>query len=379
MILEREQLKNVFKFLRENKAIVLLGPRRVGKTVMLKQLIQQLDEPYLLLNGEAADVQELLARRTVENYRNLLGKKRILIIDEAQKIDEIGWVLKLMIDEIPGLKIIATGSSAFDVENKTGEPLTGRKYTFNIHPLSERELTQTEDLFTAGERLKQRLVYGNYPELISMTDNDERQYYLQELINTYLLKDILTFEGIKNNDRILALLRLIAFQVGSEVSYSEIGRQLSLDKVTVERYLNLLSKVFVIHRVGAFSRNLRKEIVKGKRWYFYDNGVRNALLNNFNPLALRQDIGTLWENYAISERLKYQASQRLLSYNYFWRTYDQQEIDWIEDRGGRLHTYEFKWNAKKIPKQPIAFRRAYPDSDFAVINPENLFDWVEKW
>ncbi|MEM6878158.1 MAG: ATP-binding protein [Bacteroidota bacterium] len=379
MILDRLQLDNLLRFLRVNKVLVLLGPRRVGKTVLLRQLIEKLDEPYLLLNGEAANTAARLARRTVENFSNLLGDKRILIIDEAQKIPDIGWALKLMIDEIAGLKIVITGSSAFDVENRTGEPLTGRKYTFQLFPLSEFELNQVDTRLSFEDNLRERMVYGNYPELLQLSDQSEKQFYLQELVNTYLLKDVLSFEGIKNSDKVLSLLRLIAFQVGSEVSYTELGKQLSLDKKTIEKYLDLMSKVFIIHKLGAYSRNLRKEIVKGKKWYFYDNGIRNLLVGNFQPIENRQDVGQLWENYAISERLKHQSYNRILSYNFFWRTYDQQELDWLEERDGEIYAYEFKWSPKKQAQLPKAFNSTYQAKHFETINRENFDQWIDKW
>lgn len=361
-----------------NKVIVLLGPRRVGKTVLINKIIENLEEPYLLLNGENLDARKLLEYRSTQNYINLLGTKRILIIDEAQKIPEIGAKLKLMVDEIKGLRILVTGSSAFDINKYTGEPLTGRKKTFNLFPLSEAELNQTEDMISKKANLRQRLVFGSYPELIHIQDIEEKTDYLKDFVNAYLLKDILEFENIKNSDKIFDLLRLIAFQIGSEVSYNELGRQLSMSKNTVEKYLELLSKVYILHSVGAFSRNLRKEIVKGKRWYFYDNGIRNILIGNVNPIEIRNDIGALWENYIISERLKFQSYNRMLVYNYFWRTYDQQEIDWIEDRGGKLHAYEFKWNPSKNAKQPIAWKSNYPESEFKVINHENYLNWINK-
>ncbi len=225
--------------------------------------------------------------------------------------------------------------------------------------------------------MRNRLVYGNYPELIHIPDLNQKKIYLDELINSYLLKDILEFDLIRNSDKILQLLRLIAFQVGSEVSYNELGKQLGTSKNTVERYLDLLSKVFIIHSVGAWSRNLRKEIVKGRRWYFYDNGIRNALIGNMNSIENRNDIGSLWENYIISERIKHQKYMNMLVYNYFWRTYDHQEIDWIEDRGGEIHTYEFKWNPKKGARIPKIFSETYPNSDFQVINSENYLDWLK--
>ena len=375
-LLKRSIEDQVFKNLIPNKVVVLLGPRRVGKTVLIHQIIDQLTEPYLLLNGENMDSRKILAHRSTQNYLNLLGSKRLLIIDEAQKIADIGEILKLMIDEIVGLKILVTGSSAFDINKYTGEPLTGRKKTFNLFALSEEELDQTEDIIQRAANLKQRLIYGNYPELIHLPDKEDKRDYLQELVNSYLLKDILEFENIRNSDKIFDLLRLIAFQIGSEVSYNEIGRQLSMSKNTVEKYLDLLSKVYILHSVSGFSRNLRKEIVKGKKWYFYDNGLRNVLIGNMNPIELRNDIGALWENYMISERLKYQKYRRMLVYNYFWRTYDQQEIDWIEDRGGVLYGYEFKWNPKRKVKKPVAWANAYENSEFEIVNSENYANWI---
>ncbi|MFK7969286.1 MAG: ATP-binding protein [Bacteroidia bacterium] len=376
MYLGRIIENQIIESLVPNKVIVLLGPRRVGKTVLIEQLIKRLDEPHLLLSGEDFTVLELLARRSIQNYVNLLQGKQLLIIDEAQKIPDIGNTLKLMIDQIKGLKIIVTGSSAFDINNYTGEPLTGRKITYNLFALSEQELDQVETVFEKKDNLHKRLVYGNYPELLQFNNDKKKAEYLQEIINSYLLKDILAFENIKNSDKILALLRLIAFQLGGEVSLQELGRQLEMSKNTIEKYLDLLSKVFVIHKVSGFSRNLRKEITKNSRWYFYDNGLRNALIANVNPIGLRDDIGMLWENYVISERLKFQRYDKMLVNNYFWRTYDQQEIDWVEERGGKLHGYEFKWNPKRKAKVPAAWKKTYENASFEVINPDNYLDWV---
>lgn len=375
-LIKRVAEEVISKGFQANKVIVLLGPRRVGKTVLIKQLIKNSKEPHLLLNGEDVDVRKQLANRSVQHYNSLLGNKRLLLIDEAQKVPEIGEILKLMVDTIDGLKVLITGSSAFDIGNYTGEPLTGRKKSFNLFALSETEFYQVENDIQKIANLKQRLVFGSYPELLHLKNAEDKTAYLKDLVNSYLLKDILEFENIKNSDKIFDLLRLIAFQVGNEVSNTELGQQLSMSKNTVQRYLDLLSKVFIIHSVSAFSRNLRKEIVKSKKWYFYDNGLRNILVGNMKPIELRNDIGALWENYIISERLKYQSYTQMLVYNYFWRTYDQQEIDWVEDRGGVLHTYEFKWNSKKKTKQPIAWQKTYNNSTYEVINSDNYMDWI---
>lgn len=376
MLLKRAIEDEVLKYLRPNKVVVLLGPRRVGKTVLIQQILNRISEPYLLLHGEDQDVRRQLEYRSTQRYKNIIGGKSLLIIDEAQKIPEIGNVLKLMVDTIAGIKIMAMGSSAFDLEKFTGEPLTGRKHTFYLFGLSEKELNQTESIFEKEANLRNRLVYGNYPELIHLENLQERKVYLDELIKSYLLKDILEFDLIRNSEKILQLLRLIAYQIGSEVSFTELGKQLGISKNTVERYLDLLSKVYIIHSVGAWSRNLRKEIVKGRKWYFFDNGIRNALIGDMKPIENRNDVGLLWENYIISERIKYQQYEKMLVYNYFWRTYDQQEIDWIEDREGKLHAYEFKWNPRKKAKLPNLFKATYPNSKFEVINRENFLEWI---
>ncbi|RLD43007.1 MAG: ATPase [Bacteroidetes bacterium] len=374
--LKRTIEDKILNKLNSNKVIVLLGVRRVGKSVLLKQITSKIKTDYLLLNGEDINVKALFETQSVQNFKNLLGNKRLLIIDEAQSIENIGQKLKLMIDEIEDMNVLITGSSAFDISNKTGEPLTGRKYTFYLYPFCEHEYNQIEDIIQKPDNLKHRLIYGNYPELIHLNSNEEKQEYLSEIVNSYLLKDILTFENIKNSSKILNLLRLISWQTGSEVSYNELGKKLGMSKNTVEKYLDLLSKVFILFKVEGFSRNLRKEVVKSSKWYFYDNGIRNALIANFQNIELRNDIGILWENYIISERIKYQAYNNIVSNNYFWRTYDKQEIDWIEEREGNLYAYEFKWN--KTAKIPLAFSKAYPDAKFEVINKNNYLVWINQ-
>ena len=269
------------------------------------------------LNGEDTTTVTVLSNRTIENYKRLLGDVRLLVIDEAQTVPEIGKILKLMIDEITGLKIIATGSSVFDLENELGEPLTGRDITVKMYPLSQMEFNKEENLIETMGKLDERLILGSYPELQQYSGWTEKVNYINQLVNSYLIRDILSFERLKKPDKIISLLRLIAFQIGQEVSLSELGKQLGIDKNTVERYLDLLTKVFVIYKVSAFSRNPRKEISKSSRWYFYDNGIRNALIANVNQMQLRNDQGQLWENYLISERLKYQSYNNILVNNYF--------------------------------------------------------------
>jgi hypothetical protein len=369
--------ESIIKKLQPNKVVVLLGARRVGKTLLLNYLIENsIHEPYVFLNGEDMAVQALLAQRTAENYKRLLGDKKLLIVDEAQKVEGIGQILKLMVDSIEGLKVIATGSSVFDLANKSGEPLTGRKYTFKLFPLAQMEYSTNESMVQTRAKLEERLIYGCYPELVHLPSNQEKATYLNEMADAYLLKDILEFDGIRNSDKMFDLLRLIAFQIGKEISLDELGRQLAMSRNTVEKYLDLLSKVFVIYKLPGFSRNLRSEITKTNRWYFYDNGIRNALIRNFNPLSIRNDAGELWENYVLAERVKYQSYTNKQMTNFFWRTYEQQEIDWIEESGGKLMAYEIKWNPAKTVRVPPAWTKAYPESSFQVIHPENYLDWI---
>jgi hypothetical protein len=374
--LVRELSEIIVKKLQPNKVVIVFGARRVGKTVLVKEILDKVNEPVLTLNGEDINVHDKLSIRSVENYRQILGSYKLLYIDEAQKIPEIGLKLKLMIDEIEGLKIIISGSSSFDIHKDAGEPLTGRKYTYNLFALSENEYNQVENSISKIDKVRERMVFGNYPELLHLPDREDKIDYLNELVSSYLLKDILVYENIKNSQKIFNLLRLIAFQLGGEVSLQELGSQLGISKNTVEKYLDLLSKVFILHKVEGFSRNLRKEITKNSRWYFLDNGIRNAIIANFNPIESRNDIGALWENYMISERLKYQEYKRLSSNNYFWRTYEQQEIDWVEERDGSLFGYEFKWKESKV-KIPTQWKNTYPNSSFEVINKDNFRGWLK--
>ena len=374
--LVRELSNLILKKLQPNKVVILYGARRVGKTMLVKEILANVNEPILMLNGDDINVHDKLSIRSIENYKQILGTYRLLYIDEAQKIPEIGLKLKLMIDEIEGLRIIISGSSSFDKHKNAGEPLTGRKYTFTLYTLSENEYNQVENNINKIDKIRERLVFGNYPELLQLPDRQDKVDYLNEMISSYLLKDILVYEHIKNSQKIFNLLRLIAFQIGGEVSLQELGIQLGISKNTVEKYLDLLSKVFILHKVEGFSRNLRKEITKNSRWYFLDNGIRNAVIANFNPLQARNDIGALWENYMISERLKYQEYRRISSNNYFWRTYEQQEIDWVEERDGSLFSYEFKWKEEKV-KIPTQWKSAYPDASFNLININNFSEWLK--
>ena len=357
------------------KVIVLTGPRRVGKTTLLKNIVEQSGKSHMFLNGEDLSTAELFERRTAENYRSILSDVDLLVIDEAQHISDIGYIAKLIHDELPDKQLILSGSSSFEIIQHTGEPLTGRKITFELLPFSESELWGTAAPQKRIDLLRKRMVFGNYPEVYLDKSNASRVEYLRELRDSYLLKDVLKFEQLRNADKVMDLLRLVAMQVGSEVSYHELGKQLSMSKNTVEKYLDLLSKAFVIYKLEGFSRNLRKEITKSSRWYYYDNGILNIVLNNLDDLSLRRDAGRLWENYMISERLKYLNTVRQLSRLYFWRTYDRQEIDLVEERGVSLSAFEMKWKhqSKGAPK---AWKNAYPESTFKVISPETYFPFV---
>uniref|UniRef100_UPI0037523269 ATP-binding protein n=1 Tax=Flavobacterium sp. TaxID=239 RepID=UPI0037523269 len=360
-----------------NKVLVLLGARRVGKTAFIKNYLSNIpNSDYLQLNGEDIYDANLLKERSVSNYSRLLAGVKLLVIDEAQNIPDIGMILKLIVDSIDGIKIIATGSSVFDLSNKLGEPLVGRKNTIYLFPLAQMEFSEYENYKETTNKLEERLLFGSYPELEQYPDWNDKISYLKEIINSYLLKDILIFEGIKQSSKILDLLKLIAFQVGQEVSLQELARQLGISKNTVESYLDLLSKVFVIYKVPGFSKNLRKEITKSNRWYFCDNGIRNGIIANFTRLETRTDVGALWENYLASERVKHQNYTQKTVSNSFWRTYDQQELDWLEEENGLLSGFEFKWNENRKAKIPTAFAKAYPDASFEVVNKGNYLDFI---
>lgn len=375
--LKRALFQDFGKKVLPNKVLILLGARRVGKTELIKNYLQTIpDVSYLQLNGEDINDANLLKERSVANYKRLLNNIDVLVIDEAQTIPEIGLILKLIVDSIEGIKIIATGSSIFDLNNNLGEPLVGRKNTLYLFPLAQMEYSQYENYKQTTEKLEERLLFGSYPELLQYPDWEEKKEYLYEIINSYLLKDILVFEGIKHADKIYDLLRLIAHQLGKEVSLQELANQLQMSKNTVANYLDLLSKVFIIFKVEGFSRNLRKEIVKSSRWYFYDNGIRNGIINNFNRLDSRTDMGDLWENYLAVERVKKQNYLKIKNNNYFWRTYDQQELDWLEEKADTIAGFEFKWSEIKKSKVPAAFAKAYPDATFEVINRSNYLDFI---
>ena len=366
------------QLLTRNKVLLVLGTRRVGKTYLIKSIQEDYKDSIVILNGEDFDVQELLRNRSVANYKRIIGVAKLMVLDEAQVIPEIGQVLKLMIDTNPDLTILATGSSSFDLLNKAGEPLTGRQIQFNLYPLAQLELKETETYIETTQNLEERLVYGSYPEIIQFKTNKEKADYLTQLIQSYLLKDILAFEGIRQADKIVRLLRLIAYQVGGEVSINELATQLGISRLTVENYLDLLSKVFIIYQLPAYSTNQRKEVSKSSKWYFFDNGIRNAIINDFSAPALRNDIGTLWENYLLAERIKRNSYLKENVQQYFWRNYNQQEVDLIEMKDGKLQAFEFKYSPQKKVKVPAAFATAYPEASFERISLDNYLDWITQ-
>lgn len=363
--------------MKPQKVMLIYGARRVGKTILLKDIVSSFRGKKLMLNGESGDTVDMLATKTIDNYRRLFGGIGLLAIDEAQHIPDIGMKLKLMVDEIPGIRLLVSGSSSFDLSNSAGEPLVGRHSQFMLTPLSIEEISHYESGGETVAKNEGRVIYGLYPELVGLETNKEKQEYLNDIVDSYLLRDILTFESLKNSQKLRDLLKLIAWQVGSEVSTESLGRQLGLSRNTVERYLDLLQKVFILFRVGGYSRNLRKEVTKSCKWYFLDTGIRNAIIRDFRPFNGRHpdDIGALWENYIIAERMKHSFNHRTDMHPYFWRTYDQQEIDFIEEHGTEIRAFEIK-AGKSTPKPPKAFAEAYPDVPFNVINAGNYLDYV---
>ncbi len=374
MYIPQISLKRLNSLVAPGKVIAIHGPRRVGKTTLLKHFLTD-KKDALFVNGEDLFVREHLSSSSIDQLKAFIGKRDLLVIDEAQYIPDIGLNLKLIVDHLPHVKVIATGSSTFDLAKQVGEPLTGRKFTIKMHPISQLELNKIEHQAQTKANLESRLIFGSYPEVITHADNDFRKEYLHELVSSYLLKDILALASVQKPKKLIDLLILLAFQIGKEVSLSELATQLSIGRNTVEKYLDLLEQVYVLVNIRGFSRNLRKEVTKTSRYYFCDTGIRNALINNFNGLSRREDIGALWENYLVMERLKKQEYQRLWSHNFFWRTHDQKEIDWVEDREGQLHGYEFKWGNRDV-SSPKLWKDTYPEASFECINSSNYLPFI---
>ena len=378
MYVAQKQLENLKSLIQPGKVIVVYGARRVGKTTLLRRFIANLEkETVLFVNGDDITARQFLESQSIEKLKDFVGRHRYLIVDEAQYVQNIGLNLKLVVDHISGIKVIATGSSSFDLAQNLGEPLTGRRFVLKLFPLAQMEISTLEKAHETAANLENRLIYGSYPEVVTLRDNKLREEYLRELIASYLFKDILALEGIRYSDKLVRLLQLLAFQIGNEVSLSELGRQLAMSKNTVERYLDLLEKVFVIFRLTGFSRNLRKEITKNNRYFFYDVGIRNAVVGMFNPLNLRDDTGKLWENYIISELHKHREYHRRSSGFYFWKTYDRKEIDLIEEYSGKLCGYEIKWKKGRV-SAPKDWYQNYPQASFRVINQGNYLNYILK-
>ncbi|MBU4210075.1 ATP-binding protein [Patescibacteria group bacterium] len=375
MLIPRFIKKQIIKRIEPNKVVVIYGPRRAGKTTLLNEILKDIKEKYLLLSGEDREVKNWLSSQSINILKENIGNNKLVVIDEAQKVNKIGLNLKLIVDHIENIKVIATGSSSFELANQVGEPLVGRKWQFTLFPIAQLELSGIEEVFESREKLGSRLIYGTYPDVIVEKNITKKGEILNSLVDNYLYRDLLEFDEIRKANKILELLKLIAFQIGNEVSLNELANNLSINQRTVEKYLDLLEKVFVIKRVYGFSRNLRKEIYKNSRFYFYDNGVRNALINNFNDLKTRDDIGKLWENFLFIERMKKQSYKKIYCNNYFWRTWDKKEIDLVEERGGKLFGFEFKWGDKKI-KAPKLWKETYKNAEFKVINRENFLKFV---
>ncbi len=377
MIISREIKQSIIDSLLSdqnfNKVIVVYGARQVGKTTLIKDIQQSLNFRSVYYNCDFLNVQEMFSYSNAHNFEYLVKDVELLILDEAQRIRDIGMVLKILTDSFPALKIIASGSSSFELSNKINEPLTGRKIIYSLYPLSFNEATLQLNFVQKKSMIERLLRFGSYPALQNKTETQIIDL-LNELTSSYLFKDIFTFHQLKRPEILLNLLRLLAFQIGNEVAYTELANNLKVDQTVVQNYINLLEAGFIIFKLPALSRNLRNEVSKSRKIYFWDSGIRNAIIQNFNPLDLRNDVGQLWENFCVVERIKFLHNQRKFFNAFFWRTYTQKEIDYIEEKDGKLRAFEFKSGADKKVKIPKEFHQAYPDSAFKMINPENFIN-----
>ncbi len=358
----------------QKKAVIVLGPRQVGKTTMMRHIIKEQNIPYLHLNGDEADVRELLSNTTSTQLRHIIGSHRLLFIDEAQRINNIGVSIKLITDQIPNVQVIVTGSSSLELSSAINEPLTGRKYEYYLYPLSFQEMVLHHGILEEKRLLQHRLIYGYYPEIV--TSIGQEKELLTFLSDSYLYKDIILLGDVHKPALLYKILKALALQIGSEISYNELGQLVNSSPQTVEKYINLLENTFVIFQLSAYSKNVRNEIRKGKKMYFYDNGIRNAILGNFNPLQQRTDLGALWENFLISERVKFLSSQTTKIDSYFWRTTQQQEIDYIEVEGNNICAFEFTWNPKVKKKISKTFTMAYPHASTKIITSNNFEEFI---
>lgn len=358
----------------KGKAILLFGPRQTGKSTLVQTILAAQDLSFLYLNGDEADVRNLLLDTNSAKLKALVGKNTLVFIDEAQRIPGIGLTLKLFTDQLPEIQVIATGSSSFDLSNKVNEPLTGRKYAFHLYPISFGEMVQHHGLLAEKRLIEHRLIFGYYPEIVSHTD--EAQERLKLLAGSYLYQDILMLEQVKKPVLLEKILKALALQIGSEVNFHELGQLVGADNKTVEKYIDLLEKSFVIFRLPALNRNVRNELKKGKKIYFYDCGIRNSIINNFNLPSQRTDVGALWENYFMAERMKYIAYEQRTTDSYFWRTTQQQEIDLVEETGDEMHAFELKWNAHSKARIPLTFTSNYPKAISHIVSPGNVEEYI---
>lgn len=373
-MINRKIEKNIVENLFKGKVIIIYGARQVGKTTLVKKIADDYKGQSSYFNCDLISVQDALSIPEANRIKDFLGDHNIIILDEAQRIKNIGLILKILIDTYPELQIIATGSSSFDLANEINEPLTGRKIVFNLFPLSVEEIMGDNGFLYINSKLEKILRYGTYPDVF-FSEDKEAASKLEEIASSYLFKDILSFDKIKKSSIIVKLLQLLALQVGSEVSYNELATKLGINRITVEKYIDILEQCFILFRINSFSRNLRNEISKAIKIYFYDLGVRNILIKNLNPLDIRNDAGFLWENFCILERIKRNKYNNIFANYYFWRTYDQKEIDFIEERDGKLFAYEFKLN-REHSKAPSIFLETYKNSQYQTINRENYYKFL---
>ncbi len=375
-MIQRILTQSILNDFKRKKVIVLLGARQVGKTTLLTNL-QKDNTKTLMLNCDDMDDSMLLENPTSTKLRHLLESYELVFVDEAQRVKNIGLTLKMIGDlKLPNTQVVVTGSSSLDLANEVNEPATGRLIEYNLYPFTLTELAAHTSEREERRMLEQRMLYGLYPEIV--TEPADARRTLMSLTNNYLYKDLFAYKGIKKPELLQKLVRALALQLGSEVSYNELSNLLGIDKNTVESYIGLLEKCFVVFRLESYSRNLRNEIKKGKKIYFYDNGVRNAVLSNFSPLEMRNDVGALWENLMVSERVKRNAYAQNFAQLYFWRTHEQQEIDLVEEQDGNLRTFEFKWSGKARSTQPSSFSKNYPDTPYEVITPENFWEFLKR-
>ena len=367
--------KNIDKLLKPNRALIIYGPRRIGKTTLLNSYLNKTKYKYLLDTGDNVETRQIFELPDFKKIIDYAAKYELIAIDEAQLIPSIGSGLKILVDHVPNIKVIATGSSSFDLANQVGEPLTGRKITINLYPILQLELLSIFNKYELKKNLPEFLIFGSYPEVITAKTRMEKITIIKEIVTSYLLKDVLAFERIKSPKVLLDLIKLLAFQIGSEVSFNELATKLSINARTVARYIDLLEKSFIIVNLGSFSRNLRKEVTRKNKYYFLDNGIRNGVIDQFNDLDKRDDVGKLWENFIVMERIKMLDYKKIYGRLYFWRTYEQKEIDIVEERDGKLAGYEIKWKKDKT-KPPKDWLATYKNAEYKVINQDNYLDYV---